>query len=335
MFGRPCLPVRGGFGDRISQVDEPLQKEVTQTLLNIINGRNHHPIEISPNDRGSHAEEFINTFNLFLSKYQEMVDFVQEISKGNLDADPPIGRFKALDNLKGIHSNLRHLTWQTHRVAEGDYNQQVDFLGDFSISFNKMTRQLKESFEKIETQKLALEDANRFLEDMNMTDPLTGLGNRRAFDGALSLEWRQGERDQSPLSLIMLDIDSFKKFNDNYGHQEGDDCIRRVAKTINRHIKRPRDLAARYGGEEFAVILSATSTEGASVVAENIRYAVEEMKIPHLYSVATDVVTLSVGVATLIPTIGPAPESLVKKADKALYSAKNLGRNQVVVAERP
>ena len=329
MHRRQGMPVRGGPGGKINAVDRKLLDEAVTALLGIINGHDCAPIELAADHCDEKTKEFIQTFNLFLERYQELTDFVLALSMGNLDTGSPKGRMKALQSLKGMHSNLRHLTWQTKRVAEGDYNQQVDFMGDFSAAFNKMTLQLKESFRKIESQNSALADANRFLEEMNKTDALTGLGNRRAFDGVLSAEWRQAERQKTSLSLILMDVDCFKKYNDGYGHGAGDECLRQVATAIRRHAKRPHDLAARYGGEEFAVILCATSAQGALAVAEEIRKDVEGLGLKHEFSAVTGMVTISAGTATAQPGAGQTFDSLIERADKALYAAKNGGRNRV------
>jgi len=326
---RPGLPVRGASGGKIEAVDGQLLEEAITALLKIINGQDCAPLGLAADHSDEKTKEFIQTFNIFLERYQELTDFVLALSMGNLETGSPKGRMKALQSLKGMQSNLRHLTWQTKRVADGDYNQQVDFMGDFASAFNKMARQLKESFQKIESQNSALADANRFLEEMNKTDALTGLGNRRAFDGVLSAEWRQAERQKTSLSLILMDVDCFKRYNDGYGHGAGDECLRQVASVIKRHAKRPHDLAARYGGEEFAVILCATTAQGALAVAEDIRKDVEGLGLQHEFSTVASVVTLSAGTATAQPAAGQTFDSIIERADKALYAAKNGGRNRV------
>ena len=132
------------------------------------------------------------------------------------------------------------------------------------------------------------------------------------------------------LSLIFCDVDDFKAFNDTYGHQTGDNCLRSVARVLSSEIKRPADLAARYGGEEFAVILPNTSAEGAFHQAESFRSAIETLLMPHAGSSTGDYVTVSFGVATFVPGDDAAPEDLIAKADEALYKAKESGRNKVV-----
>jgi len=186
---------------------------------------------------------------------------------------------------------------------------------------------------------LALKQHADTLEDLAFLDGLTGIANRRQFDQQLEKEWRRMMRQVAPLSLLMIDIDHFKRFNDHYGHGVGDDCLRLVARTIASIIKRPGDLAARYGGEEFAVILPDTDEKGARVVAEAIRLAVESLKLPHASSPVADHITISLGVTSNIPGRHENVQDLVNAADRALYRAKSAGRNQVSVEppviERP
>jgi len=162
-------------------------------------------------------------------------------------------------------------------------------------------------------------------------DGLTQLANRRHFDNSLELEWKRMVREQGIISLILCDIDFFKFYNDNYGHQEGDECLQRVASAINSPLKRPTDMAARYGGEEFVIILPNTDSEGAASIAEEIREEIIQLKIPHAHSKVDQYVTLSLGVSTATPNQGLSAEILIKNADKALYEAKEQGRNRVVV----
>jgi diguanylate cyclase (GGDEF)-like protein len=176
---------------------------------------------------------------------------------------------------------------------------------------------------------LELKRHRNFLENLVATDGLTGIPNRRQFDEFLIREWRRAMRSQQPLSLIFMDIDYFKLFNDNYGHLTGDDCLRRIAQTIAECARRPTDLVARYGGEEFAGILPETNLEGALTVANNMRRKVKDLKIVHAYSNTADHITLSLGVATLIPSRGRSWADLISAADELLYEAKRSGRDRV------
>ena len=176
-----------------------------------------------------------------------------------------------------------------------------------------------------------LEQANQMLARFSYLDAVTGIANRRNFDACLDLEWRRVRREGAPVSLIMIDIDHFKGFNDAYGHQKGDDCLRAVAQTLRRTLHRPGDLCARYGGEEFAAILPGTDPAGAAAVAESLRASIEELAVPHS-PLIKGVVTISVGVGTAQAGDDATPESLIGSADKALYEAKHLGRNRVCTA---
>jgi diguanylate cyclase (GGDEF)-like protein/PAS domain S-box-containing protein len=173
--------------------------------------------------------------------------------------------------------------------------------------------------------------AHEKLERMAQYDGLTNLANRRAFDERLKGDWSLAQRNKKPVSLLFMDIDHFKQFNDIYGHQAGDDCLVAVAETISGQCLRPSDLAARYGGEEFTIILPATDKGGAYVIAERVRKAVYDMNWKHSGNSAADRVTISIGLATITPETGQFDESiLIKAADHALYKAKELGRNRVV-----
>jgi diguanylate cyclase (GGDEF)-like protein/PAS domain S-box-containing protein len=180
----------------------------------------------------------------------------------------------------------------------------------------------------------ALEQANKKLEKLAAIDSLTRLANRRTFDETLEREWRRMQRTREPLSVILCDIDFFKRYNDHYGHQAGDDCLKDVAGRIKDCMRRPGDLAARYGGEEFVVVLPSTPSDGASHVAEAIRAAVLAMEREHARSEIDNIVTLSLGVATSVPSLqaGTAAD-LVSRADAALYASKENGRNLVTVKD--
>lgn len=168
------------------------------------------------------------------------------------------------------------------------------------------------------------------LESLSLLDALTDIPNRRRFDEALAAEWKRAIRDATPLSLLMIDIDHFKQYNDYYGHGAGDVCLQMVATELSKSVVRPSDLVARYGGEEFVVILPETSQESALQIAERLRERIEKMSLPHAYSEAESVVTISVGVATQANiSENSLPQILGDAADKALYMAKEGGRNRV------
>jgi len=184
----------------------------------------------------------------------------------------------------------------------------------------------------VEERTRQLREANNKLERLATLDGLTGVSNRRHFDAFLEQEWKRTIRSQAPLSLIMIDIDFFKMFNDTYGHQAGDECLRQVAKVLQDTIPRATDLVARYGGEEFSVVLANTRAHDSANIAEKLRSNVELLHIPHKESKAVDHVTISLGVATSVPHKTSAPQSLIAAADQALYRAKEGGRNRVIAS---
>ena len=189
--------------------------------------------------------------------------------------------------------------------------------------------QRDEAYRALRESQRELEQKNFELLRMSNVDGLTEVANRRRFDELIQEAWAHSRRTRSPLALIMLDIDFFKPYNDHYGHLAGDDCLKRVAQTLQQELPRLTDFLARYGGEEFVVVLSATDLEGARRVAERLRQSVEALRIPHGCSEVCGVVTISLGVAVTHASGSSQPQSLVAAADKMLYQAKHRGRNQV------
>ncbi|MCF8149511.1 MAG: diguanylate cyclase [Sulfuritalea sp.] len=186
-----------------------------------------------------------------------------------------------------------------------------------------------ETLRNMTAQKLAQDELQR----LATCDGLTSVANRRSFDSTLNAEWRRATRESRTLSLLMLDVDYFKLYNDSYGHQGGDECLKRVAAAMCEVTQRSSDAVARYGGEEFAVLLPATDLAGACTVAERIRAAVENLTIPHAKSQVADHVTVSIGVASVSVSLDGVQANLVGAADAALYRAKEEGRNRVAVAD--
>ncbi len=177
-----------------------------------------------------------------------------------------------------------------------------------------------------------LNEANAKLQKLSATDGLTGIANRRMYDELAIREWRRCERMKKPLALVMIDVDHFKLFNDKYGHQTGDECLKKVADQIGKVAPRATDLAARYGGEEFVLVLGETDTDGAKWIANRLRQQVSELNIPH-YATDSRHVTISCGVASVVPDEKLSLEVLLKSADCALYQAKKGGRDQVGAGE--
>ena len=190
-----------------------------------------------------------------------------------------------------------------------------------AIHMATINRELEEANER-------LREANQRLERLSQLDDLTGIANRRAFDEVLAGEWRRAARAERPLSLLMIDIDFFKDYNDRYGHQQGDETLRAVAGALRDSLHRAGDFVARYGGEEFVVLLPGMDAGRAAAFAETLRARVEALAVPHTRS-PFRVVTISLGVAGVVPTRAAAPADLLERADQALYAAKHGGRNRV------
>jgi len=176
-------------------------------------------------------------------------------------------------------------------------------------------------------------NVEEYLSNLAVHDGLTGIYNRRYFDETLAREWKRTMREKVSLSLIMLDIDYFKKYNDAYGHQAGDKCLIKVATAISGVLRRPADMAARYGGEEFVVVLPNVELADSAKFGETIRAKIEALKMEHKQSDANPFITVSLGIASVVPSSKSSYEELIGAADKALYSAKNKGRNQVCVSQ--
>jgi len=202
---------------------------------------------------------------------------------------------------------------------------------DNAVQYSNLEKIVAERTENFNNAIEQLSDANSKLFEISITDGLTMLYNRRYFDLLLKKEWEKTMREKKFLSLIMLDVDFFKKYNDKYGHLAGDECLRKVALTIRSVVKRPYDKTARYGGEEFLIILPDTNQEGGSFIAESVRSSIESLKIEHSESLINPFVTISLGLASVIPTPEMDIENLLKWSDLALYQAKNSGRNRVCI----
>ncbi len=228
-----------------------------------------------------------------------------------------------------MHSPLKKVTLSVREMARGDRPLEKltvkykDEVGELVEGFNRLVDTIDERTDELEI-------ANRKLARLSITDGLTGLGNRRYFDEKLEQEWNRASRTQQPLALGMIDVDWFKKYNDHYGHQMGDECLKKIADVLASTINRTGDLSARYGGEEFVFIAPATDAEGVQAIAEKFRKNLQLLAIPHFES-KFGVVSASIGVVVMMPTKEGAPKKIVNLADKALYMAKEQGRNQVVL----
>lgn len=228
------------------------------------------------------------------------------------------------------------------KEADQDLDRAIEAGGDDylvkPVSFVVLNAKIR-ALQRIESTRSKLLEmsrelaaANRELENLSRQDGLTGIANRRYFDSYLSAEMKRASRERQPISLILADVDYFKAYNDCYGHQAGDDCLRQVASALRSVGRRPADLAARYGGEEFAMVLPATATDGAVDVAKQLVQAIDGMSIPHVRSGVSSTVSISQGIASIVPAQDTSPESVIELADQALYQAKQQGRNRYIVA---
>ncbi|EGV27913.1 diguanylate cyclase [Thiorhodococcus drewsii AZ1] len=245
-------------------------------------------------------------------------------------------RFQVARPLEQLIRATRLLGSGTERkVEEKDLpTGSRDEIGDLARAFAGMAEQVQSARAELESKvlerTLELEAANRKLAAMSTTDSLTDIANRRRFDAALEEEWRRAMRSGSSLTLSMIDVDWFKKYNDRYGHQSGDACLRQIARVLESTARRAGDLVARYGGEEFTLITCGTTPSCSPGLPHAIRAAVEQLQLPHADS-PFHLVTVSIGVACRVPMADQTPDSLLQEADAALYRAKAEGRNRVVV----
>ncbi len=221
---------------------------------------------------------------------------------------------------RGVFQPLKRILKGIERYREGELDTRITPSGlrdlfTLGETFNSMIEQIRY-------------DMNELERHSNM-DGLTGLGNRRYFEERLQEEWSRATRQQWPISILFIDIDYFKRYNDHYGHLQGDDCLRRVAEAIQHAVKRDVDVAARYGGEEFLIMLPETGMSGAERVARELQQAIRKLHIEHQGSNVEPFVTLSIGIASHIPCFPEKAEELVHRADIALYQAKEHGRNRI------
>ncbi|MFZ2807468.1 MAG: diguanylate cyclase [Desulfosalsimonadaceae bacterium] len=201
------------------------------------------------------------------------------------------------------------------------------------LHFKSEVDRLREREKHLVETTLQLERANVLLERLSNSDGLTGIPNRRYFDYMFKKLLASGTRLAIPISLLLMDIDNFKLYNDTYGHLAGDDCLKLISGAIHDTIKRESDFIARYGGEEFVIVLFGVEAKMAAELAENIREHIFGLQIPHSASSVSDWVTVSIGVVSCIPEPSISPEKMIDRADKALYAAKSHGKNQVVQFE--
>jgi len=298
-------------------VNEQDIDKITEALSLILEGRSPSPIEIPSGGAEDEVTQLTRYANRFISEYGAFAAFLFALSRGDLDGESPKGGMHVLHSLKNLQANLRHLTWKTQQVARGDFSQRVDFMGEFSESFNWMVEQLAAAREELLLKNAELGKASR-------TDPLTGLTNRRGALEMIEKESLRASRTKRPFVTMIADIDHFKRTNDTYGHDAGDAVLVAVSGVLQEHVRKV-DLCSRWGGEEFLVLLVETELPGALVVAERLRRSIESTQTVH--NGVSLRATISVGMS--VYGEGENVESCIKRSDLCLYEAKNSGRNQV------
>jgi diguanylate cyclase (GGDEF)-like protein len=298
--------------------------------------------EVEKKDRGQLALEAAKT------KPPDII--LLDISMPEMDGFEVCQRLKADDHTKHIPiiflSTLKEASHKTQAFNFGgnDYItkpfqiEEVIARVKNQLEINRLQTELQAQNTRLERELVARQEIENKLLKLNdklsklaIVDSLTQIANRHCFDDFLSKEWRRGEREKFPLSLILCDVDYFKLYNDRFGHQEGDNCLKNIAQSISKVVKRPADLVARYGGEEFAVVLPQTPGESAFQVAEKIRVQIKDLNILHPESLISDYVSLSLGVTCVVPSPIYTKKQLLVTADIALYQAKKQGRDRTIL----
>jgi diguanylate cyclase (GGDEF)-like protein len=262
---------------------------------------------------------------IFMTSLAETSDKVKGLNLGAVDyITKPIQQDEVIARIN-VHLQIQHLT-QALKAQNERLHREIKIRQDIQ-------KQLRDTNLALTRSQNQLQKLNQELQHLVNLDGLTQIANRRRFDQYLNQEWNRMRREKKPLSLIICDVDYFKKYNDFYGHQLGDDCLKKIANAITLNLKRPGDLVARYGGEEFGIILPHTDQKGAFYLAQNIQLLLQQLAIVHQPSPINDCVTISMGIATIIPNSNYEVTDLIKFADQALYSAKNQGRDRIEIAQ--
>lgn len=259
---------------------------------------------------------YLHVLRHLLPRLTRLSDTLLDISAGRYDVPMPAQGNDELGQLGSAVHQFRRMAIEASRREE---------------ELQASQRRAEGALQELEQKAQELELLNKRLEALSLSDALTGLANRRRFDETLPSEWARSARSGQSMAVLMLDVDNFKSYNDRYGHQQGDDCLRAIARVLQARIYRATDLVARYGGEEFSIVLSMCSEEHAAEIAEQIRAGVQLLRIAH-QDAETGVVTVSVGVAAIVPSADSQSDELLRQADIALYNAKRQGRNRVVCA---
>jgi len=288
-----------------SDTDSKLLAVAVKNVLDLLTARTVSP---EPPEELADVDGYLQLHSTLLEIRTAIVGF----ASGNLDCQITKKGYLP-GSIKALQASLHHLTWQTKMIASGDFTQRVDFMGDFSESFNSMVALLDESMRKLEL--------------MAHTDPLTGSNNRGYFMERLSAELDRAKRYGSKFCLAMLDLDHFKSVNDTRGHAAGDEALRCLCRVLTASGLRSTDFFGRIGGEEFAFVVPETTIQGGAETAERVRKKLEHTMVIHEGS--EFFITASIGVSEYRE--GDTRESILNRADQAMYTAKKSGRNRVCV----
>lgn len=223
---------------------------------------------------------------------------------------------------------FHHLVFAINRMKKGRYNTQLD-----AENFKTSPRELRQMMHVFNEMATAIQENKELLKTLSNTDGLTGVANRRLFEESFSDKWESCLQEGQPMSLLFIDIDFFKKYNDSFGHQKGDACLIKIAQELDGVVDKPNEFVARYGGEEFVITLPNTASEKAAKVAKKVQKRIKQLRIQRTPTDNEKYVTVSIGVATLIPTPSNTKEMLIQIADQALYDAKSQGRNKIIVRD--
>ncbi|MDX8387175.1 MAG: diguanylate cyclase [Ghiorsea sp.] len=255
-------------------------------------------------------------------------DILQQLQHHDATKDIP-ALILTMDTSSKTKQNAFHMGANDYLIKTPDKNELV-------LRLRYHTRSYIDHLEREATYKALLESKQKLkesieeLERSSYLDSLTGISNRRSFDKYFEVEWQRALRETTPLSLIFIDVDFFKQYNDFYGHLAGDDCLKEIASSLQKSLQRPTDLVSRYGGEEFVVVLPSTHGQGAMLIAERLRKNIEALNLDHAESKGFDIVTVSLGTVTTSPMVKHHSRDFIHMADTALYEAKQNGRNQVI-----
>lgn len=327
-----------------------LTKDVSETFISEV-GSNHlegellHHIGKEANEGFVEYKDAINksTYSAFSSLLDEQFILINEIDKSEVLAAHDrmvtimflitmliiIGAFILFYPVtQRLLQPFRYLVFAIERMKRGRYNTQLN-----AKKFKTSPRELQQMMHVFNEMAVAIQENKLLLKNLSNTDGLTGVANRRLFEENLTETWENCLQERKPISLLFIDIDFFKKYNDSFGHQEGDVCLIKIAQALTNVVDQPNELVARYGGEEFVITLPNTRSEKAREVAAAVQEQIKQLRIQRSPNDEDKYVTVSIGVATLTPTSLNTKEELIQIADQALYDAKSKGRNKVIVKD--